>query len=67
MISEISAEKEMFSAIVLTCLISGLPKPRHIKESFCRPNRLLAGMGKVWIDHYTDHEQNKVLTEELTK
>merc|ERR1711997_1214799 len=49
-------------------IISGLPKPPHVKEMFDGPDGLLAGMseGKIWIDHSTtDHQQNKIFTEEL--
>ena len=48
--------------------ITGLPKPPHVKEMFSGPDGLLAGMesGKIWMDHSTtDHEQNKVFTEQL--
>jgi len=51
-------------------IISGLPKPPHVKAMFEGGDGLLAGMGpgKVWIDHSTtDHEQNKVFTAELEK
>jgi len=49
-------------------IVSGLPKPPHVKEMFDGKDGLLAGMdeGKIWIDHSTtDHEQNKVFTEQL--
>merc|ERR1711997_1348431 len=49
-------------------IISGLPKPPHVKEMFSGSDGLLAGMcdGKIWIDHSTtDHQQNKVFTAEL--
>jgi len=49
-------------------IISGLPKPPHVKEMFDGPDGLLAGMcgGKIWIDHSTtDHQQNMVFTEQL--
>merc|ERR1712227_155933 len=51
-------------------IVTGLPKPPHVKAMFEGDSGLLAGMGegKVWIDHSTtDHEQNKVFTEALTK
>jgi len=49
-------------------IVSGLPKPPHVKEMFDGKDGLLAGMdeGKIWIDHSTtDHEQNKVFTAQL--
>ena len=48
---------------------TGLPKPPHVKQVFDGPDGLLEGMGpgKIWIDHSTtDHEQNKVFTEQLS-
>merc|ERR1711962_832177 len=51
-------------------IVTGLPKPPHVKAMFEGDSGLLAGMGegKVWIDDSTtDHEQNKVFTEALTK
>merc|ERR1719402_1662082 len=63
-----STPKEV--ADVSDVIVTGLPKPPHVKEVFDGPTGLLAGMeeGKVWIDHSTtDHEQNKVFTEELAK
>jgi len=50
-------------------IVTGLPKPPHVKEVFDGPTGLLAGMGegKVWIDHSTtDHEQNKEFAAALT-
>lgn len=49
-------------------IVTGLPKPPHVKAMFDGPTGLLAGMskGKVWIDHSTtDHEQNKVFAAAL--
>jgi len=49
-------------------VITGLPKPPHVKQMFEGDDGLLAGMseGKIWIDHSTtDHEQNKVFTAQL--
>merc|ERR1711936_680270 len=49
-------------------IISGLPKPPHVKEMFDGSDGLLAGMseGKIWIDHSTtDHQQNKIFTAQL--
>jgi len=51
-------------------IVTGLPKPPHVKQMFEGATGLLAGMdeGKVWIDHSTtDHEQNKVFAEALSK
>lgn len=51
-------------------IVSGLPKPPHVKQMFEGADGLLAGMaeGKVWIDHSTtDHEQNKQFTTALDK
>merc|ERR1712066_120557 len=51
-------------------IVTGLPKPPHVKQMFEGGSGLLAGMseGKVWIDHSTtDHEQNKVFAEALSK
>merc|ERR1712215_317175 len=51
-------------------VVTGLPKPPHVREMFYGTDGLLAGMGpgKVWIDHSTtDHEQNKEFTADLTK
>ena len=51
-----------------TFIFWGLPKPPHVKEMFSGVDGLLAGMspGKVWIDHSTtDHQQNKIFTEQL--
>jgi len=51
-------------------IVTGLPKPPHVKQVFEGPDGLLAGLekGKIWIDHSTtDHEQNKVFTEQLTE
>jgi len=51
-------------------IVTGLPKPPHVKTVFEGADGLLAGLdeGKVWIDHSTtDHEQNKVFTEKLTE
>jgi len=59
------AEVAMFSDVI----VSGLPKPPHVKQMFEGPGGLLAGMGegKVWIDHSTtDHTQNKVFSEALS-
>jgi len=67
-IKVVSTPKEV--ADVSDVIVTGLPKPPHVKQVFEGPNGLLAGMGpgKVWIDHSTtDHEQNKVFTAELTK
>lgn len=50
-------------------VITGLPKPPDVKKVFEGSDGLLAGMGdgKIWIDHSTtDHEQNKLFTEQLT-
>jgi len=50
-------------------VVTGLPKPPDVKKVFHGPNGLLAGLdsGKIWIDHSTtDHEQNKLFTEQLT-
>ncbi|XP_023325846.1 3-hydroxyisobutyrate dehydrogenase, mitochondrial [Eurytemora carolleeae] len=49
-------------------VVSGLPKPHHVKEVFEGSSGLLAGLkqGQIWIDHSTtDHEQNKVFTEQM--
>lgn len=51
-------------------VVTGLPKPSHVKEMFYGDSGLLKGMsqGKVWIDHSTtDHEQNKEFQCELEK
>jgi len=51
-------------------IITGLPKPPHVKAVFDGPDGLLAGMqkGKIWIDHSTtDHEQNKIFSEQLSE
>lgn len=51
-------------------IVTGLPKPIHVKQVFEGDSGLLAGLseGKVWIDHSTtDHEQNKVFTSLLSE
>jgi len=67
-IKVVSTPKEV--AEMSDVIVTGLPKPPHVKQVFDGPDGLLAGMskGKIWIDHSTtDHEQNKVFTEELSK
>ena len=49
-------------------VVSGLPKPPHVKAAFEGPDGILAGVkkGSVWIDHSTtDYGQNFEFQEQL--